>query len=129
MRRSSWAEWMFLECCGNYCWFTFVLWGGFCLVLFQSFVICHLLIASVCNTQRLPPEFCLRGKSIWKTRWEVNLYTWSQCKNLAQNPTREPSCRSNWLLPFNALFFLRFNYWYRAHKGTWTLLCMESLPC
>ena len=43
MRRSSWAEWMFLECCGNYCWFTFVLWGGFCLVLFQSFVICHFL--------------------------------------------------------------------------------------
>ena len=209
------------ECCGNYCLFTFVLWGGFCLVLFQSFVICHflfcwshlsatprdyrqcfaieanplerlagrltsklqqksllagpndfshlmhyffldlitdigcmcsgwvlwkllfvhfcfvgwvlfsvvpvfcnmsffiLLIASVCNTKRLPPVFCHRGKSTWKTCWEVNLKT----------PTKEPSCRSKWLLPFNALFFLRFNYWYRVHKGTWTLLCMESLPC
>ena len=31
-------------CCGNHCWFAFVLWCGYCSVSFQSFVLRHLVI-------------------------------------------------------------------------------------
>ena len=33
-------------CCGNYCWLSIVLWCGYCLVPFESFVLRHLVIAT-----------------------------------------------------------------------------------
>ena len=39
-------------CCGNHCWFAFVLWCGFCFVSFQSFAKRHLVIALSSATPR-----------------------------------------------------------------------------
>ena len=48
----------FSWCCGNYCWLAIVLWCGYCLVSFYAFVLCHLVIAPVPNTKRLPIIKC-----------------------------------------------------------------------
>ena len=48
-------------CCGNHCWFAFVLWFGYCLASFQSFASHHLVIAPVCNTKKKKKRINLRG--------------------------------------------------------------------
>lgn len=83
---------MFLECSGNYCWLTFVLWGGFCLVLFQSFVICHLLIASVCNYRQsfaleANPFERLAGRSTSTLEANAKIWHKTQQESLLAGPT------------------------------------------
>ena len=48
----------FSWCCRNYCWLAIVLWCGYCVVSFHAFVLCHLVIAPVPNTKRLPIIKC-----------------------------------------------------------------------
>lgn len=41
-------------CCGNHCWLAIVLWCGYCLESFQTFVLCQSVIAPICNNKKLP---------------------------------------------------------------------------
>ena len=72
----------FSWCCGNYCWLAIVLWCGYCAVSFHAFVLCHLVIAPVPNTKRLPIIKCgTSHKSLPKMQfsgclWEIVMHSW-----------------------------------------------------
>ena len=67
-------------CCGNHCWLAIVLWCGYCLLSFESFVLRHLVIATSATSRNdrfspgspvvLPPQkpTLVNSNSIWDPR-------------------------------------------------------------
>ena len=65
-------------CRSNHCWFTFVLWRGYCSFSFQCFVLHHLVTTLVINTKKLPKIMLLKSTEKRHLKVSRNIsWSWS----------------------------------------------------
>ena len=96
-------------CRSNHCWFTFVLWRGYCSFSFQSFVLRHLVTALVINTKKLPKIMLLKSTEKGHLKVSRNIsWSWSP---LHQRPTKLAKWvffgTKNYLKNIKELFFVQ----------------------